>query len=272
MRLAYSLFVACLVIAIAGCGGSSKSLTLRLRLEKGKSYVFDSKVQQTTQAPGGKTEVGQSLVTTVKIDDASEGKYRTTSSISEVKIDSASLPAEQSAAMKKQMEAVKLQIEYDELGHTLDTKSSASGALAATMGSQGVGFMGLHYPSRPVAVGDIWSAEFDIQEVLGSMLAGLKAKGSTKIPIKYTLKSSETKNGKSVAVIDFSMVGDLVFTVDRPNGPATEITMKTNSTGDYVVDTKTGLPMESTTKGRNEIGAAGQNLVQEMQISVKYRG
>lgn len=271
--MAFSFLGVLLVLSQLGCGGGEKAVTLRLRLEKGKGYVFESSVNQTTQGVGGsKTEAEQKLVTTVKVDDASEGKYKTTSTISDVEIVSAALGAEQKAALKSQIEAVKLQIEYDELGHSLGSKTPDAGALAATMGAQGVGFMGLHYPSRPVKVGDKWSAEFDIQEVLGSMLAGLKAKGSTKIPIAYTLKTLESRGGKSVAVIAFDMGGEIAFTVDRPDGQAAEVKMKTDSKGEYVVDAATGLPLESTTTGRNDIDAMGQKISQEMKILVKYRG
>lgn len=262
-----------LVLVAGGCG-KGDSVTLRLRLKEGATYAFESKISQTTEMQGQKNVADQTLVTTVKVDDASDGRYRTTSSISDVEITSAGVTESQKEDLRKRIEGVRVNLEYDDLGHTLASKSAdnkAANSFAASMGAQGVGFMGLHFPSRAVRAGDTWSAEFDIQQVLGSMLAGMKPKGASTIPIKYTLKKIEDRNGKKIGVIAFDMSGSLEFIVENPGRAPVEVKMKTASKGDYVVDLATGIPLESTTTGRNDIEVPGQVLGQDMTIKVKFR-
>lgn len=262
--------------SMAGCGGTKdEAVTLRLRLKEGATYAFDSKVAQSTDVAGSSTKVDQSLVTTVKVDGVTEGKYLTTSSISDVNIDSKEIPEADRSRMQKELSSVKIKLEYDDLGYSTPTKSTAddkAGSMAAGMGAQGVGFMGLHYPSKPIKVGDKWEATFDLKDVLGSVMAGLKPTGETKIPIQYSLKALESRSGKSVALITFSMVGDLAFAVDNPQGKAMELKMKSTSKGEYVVDVATGIPLESSTDGQNELSVTGRSFIQKMKIDVKYRG
>lgn len=258
-----------------GCGGKDAApVTLRLRLTEGESYAFESVIKQTATGPVA-SEMNQKLVTTVTVKDATGGTYRTTSSISDVEVSGTGMGPAQQKQVIDQLKAVKIDLEYDDLGQSVSSKPAGDGAasqFAASMGAQGVGFLGLHFPSRPVKVGDKWNVEFDIKQVLGSMLANLKTKGETVIPIEYTLKSFAERSGKEVATIAFRMEGTVEFEVDRPGTPAAAVRLETKSAGEYVVDASTGIPLESTTTGNNTVVAGGQTIEQKMDIVVKYKG
>jgi hypothetical protein len=268
------LAAAGLLLALGGCSQGGK-MVLRLKLKEGESYVFSNSITQTNDSSMGKAVIEQSLVTTIQVTEAKDGKYTSTSTLSDVKVDvkEGGGAMAQAAQMAENLEGTKVTMRYDDKGRTIEAegKEGAAGNLAAGTGVQGIGFLGVHYPDHAVGPGDSWEATYDLKSVLGEMGSNLEAKGPTSIPVKYKLQSVAQEGGKKVATIEFSMNGKLAFTIKGAPGSSGEVGIDTSATGTIKVDTATGLPLEAVTKGNNQVQAGGIEVKQLMDVKMSLK-
>ncbi len=271
LRAGAFAFCASLAFGSAFAGTGQAKVTLKFNFKNGQKMNYDSTMSMTSSGMGG-PGAGMNMKTTMKqaivITSASAKSFTAKTTVSDTKMTSNN-PQLQNAIGKDDRKSQSFTATYDLTGKLL---SGAAGN--ASMGQLGAssGFMGANYPTTPVGVGSTWSVKLDLSKAGANspMTANMKTTGD--IPVKYTLKSFGTRNGKRTAVIGMVMKGTANITMGgRPSGGNSRnagqnmtMIMVMDGTGTVIVDVATGLVYESTLNASTTVTMQGMSFGQKI--------
>ena len=251
---------------------SQGKVQLKLDLAEGKTLKYEStsamKYEGNAMLEGmNQTTMMQMILKTGK---KTPKGITVTTSLANIKVvapGSTQLEETMNSSMKSLQDA-KMTAIYDSTGKCYDVKTTGGGEYGQMMsGLSGLnaGFLGMTYPKAPVSIGSKWTAEVDIQKVMGSM-AGLKVKKP--LTVNYSLKAIQALNGKQVAVVSISINEKL--TMDSPEEAGGQsMEMALTSTGEAVCDVATGTLISLVQKVKNEVEMPGGKFAVNIDQSTK---
>jgi hypothetical protein len=270
--------VAGLAMAALAAAGAAQSVRIQLNPDAKKTYRYTatSKVESLggSNAPGvGSLNMSSTVGMDISIMSKTARAIQTRFKVVEAKV---SAPkdnpmAAQAARMGEGMKGQTFTVSYDSRGRMTSTPSGGGAATRtlSQMGALGFGFLGMEYPAGSVAAGAKWSATVDLTKLMaGSMPGNMKVSGTGKIPIQYHLVGFESKGGKRLARIAFTLKGKADLTVGSGQpGQSMQVSTSLDVKGTNLVDVATGVPVSGTSSGTTGTSMGGFQLKQKVSSS-----
>jgi hypothetical protein len=251
-----------LVASLLATAAFQQPLTLSLKLAPDQTikYTSHSKIQQEMMGQDFSQSVDLNL--NLKTEKADKGT-KVTMKLTDVKLtlpEGVQLPMS-AEDLTKSIESVTTTATYDESGKSTDLKiegDDMARMMTSSMNATRMGFMGIQYPASPLKVGDTWSVDYDLTNILNA--GGSDSPKKQSITVNYTL----TKIDGAVATVDGKIKGKVESS--GPNGMAITIDMDTTST--YQIDTATGIPNSISTSGKNHLDFGMGEMDQHVESTV----
>ncbi len=249
---------------------------LRLNLKEGAGYTFVSTQNMEQEMEGKSTPSKQETTMTVKVKKKQAADYLIETTIDEVSLTDGNT-AQSGPTPDSSLAGLRYETTYDAQGRQKKGASKTTDArlqqLTSIMASLEMGFLGLEFPEQAVNVGDSWTIQYDFDAITRSLPPGSKIEGSKNFPMTYKVLKFENEGGKRLAVLGVSMNGDLkmVFSMGDPKQKPLTMTLNTKMDGTMRVDTETGLPVNSSIKGVNDIQSDILKLKQKMEIETRLK-
>lgn len=262
--------------------GWSQSVLLRLNLPVGKSmkYTMTNKITSANPSGGGgmpmNLDMTQKLDTTLKVlsKNTRGHKIQTTVDKATVSAPKNSAMAGQAAQAGNSMKGASFSAVYDAQGRIVEGSLETKGAMGRAMtqmGSMNAGFMGVEFPARQVSPGETWSTSIDFAKLMAGMGPAANMKANGKIPVKYKFVRLENRGGKSIAHVDYTMIGnvDMAMSGNNPQANGMQIKVGINMKGKLQIDVATGAPLAGSNGGTTSINFGGMNMGQKMTVTFK---
>lgn len=238
---------ALIVGGFAAYAAAQSKVTLRFNLKNGQKLNYTSTMKITSAGMGNTRGAGGQggtmdfdVTQSVVISEAtSKGFTAKTKFVSNMQ------------GRKQEQEVT---AKYDSLGKVV-SGGAGQGGMMGGMGPSG--FMGMTYPQAAVGVGSTWTVDIDMKNAGGMGMGAQNMKG--RIPVKYTVKSFGTKNGKRVANISANVSG----TVTMGEG-AQGMSMTMKGIGSSVVEVATGIVQEAVLNGDMTVSFNGQKMTSKI--------
>lgn len=267
-------FPTLIALLAVSAAGMAQSITLRLNLPVGKSYAYavTTKIKSEGGMAVANGSVSQTMTTTQKVLSKNVQGTRIQTKITGVKMttDGKGMMAQQMSQAAKQLEGSVTESVFDSRAQVV---TASEGPRVTTMGGMGVGFLGVLYPSGPVAPGGTWRSEVDFQKIFSAMGQGMIQTGKNKtVPIRFKLVRVQRLGARTLAHLSYEMKGNLDLTVGA-GGQGQTMPMKVNvdMKGQFVVDTAIGLPREGKSGGTTKVLISGMTILQTINSTYRLK-
>jgi len=269
------------LVAFAAAG-SAQRVTLRLNLPIGKSmkYSMTSKVASANPGggPGGMNlDMTQQMTTSVGATAKTAKGLKVRTKMDQVKITApkGSMMAGQASQTAAQLKGTYFDAIYDSRARMVpgSMTGTAMGGRASQMGGMNFGFLGAEYPAGPVSAGATWSTNVDFSKIMGGAVPGMAASaGKSTIPVKYKLVKVESRAGKSIAHLSYTMKGSVNMNMGGGNQKAAAMAMviSMDMKGTILVDVSTGAPISGSSNGTTNVSINNSmNIGQKITVNFK---
>lgn len=267
------------LLALAALG-SAQTVTLRFKPPVGttRSYVTTTSMVQNVPGMPAPMTMSQTMPMTYRVVSRSGGLTTIQTKTGQVKVTvpAGSPMAAQKAQIERMASGMTSTMTVDEFGtlKSMGATGAPGASLANGIGAgMASGAQGISYPNKPLKVGDTWTGSLDMGKSMSKTVPmGMTAKG--KIPIVYRLLGIEKQGGKTLARISMTMNGSTSMAMGAAGagaggGKSMSMTMRMASQGTMVVDAATGLLQSMSTKMSNDMAIMGQNMRQNISVSMK---
>lgn len=244
-------------VALLGFTAAQDSATLEFKFKPGEKLTIKSVANTDMAISGAMDAEGTTKTTTTNVTTFTEGEdgwVAFTTTTPDVQSESTmEVPGMDAAQMTELMKTVKITGETNPKGKTRNFKIEGDPMVTGGMEADpmsNLGFMGVTLPEGSAKVGDTWQATADIKPGEGGSAGGVDLV-SGKTTMDYKLDSFETVEGATIAVISFTVKGDIVVA-----GPMGDGSMKITGNGKIHFDANKGMPVkaEQTIKNAMDLG------------------
>lgn len=269
-------------VVCASAFSYGQKVTLRLNLPVGKAMKYSMTNKMVSANPGASggmnMDMTQQMSTTISaISKTAKGqKVRTRMDDVKITAPKGSMMGNQASQTAAQLKGTSYEAIYDSRGRMVAgsmTGTGAAGRNARQMGGMNFGFLGAEFPAGPVSPGATWSTSVDFAKIMGEAVPGMAtAAGGSKIPIKYKLVKVEKRGAKSVAHLNYTMIGSVNMNMGGGNQEAPAMAMKIsmNMKGLILVDVSTGAPISGNSSGTTNVSIGGtMNIGQKITVSFR---
>jgi hypothetical protein len=274
-----------IALSIIGCSrsgrtiatkGTGREVSLQMNLDKGQKLIYDTK-STTSQTIGAESyDIKGIIVYLVEVTKKTRDSFSTKMIIQDFTMKAPKdMPGYKEAI--NAVDSVKgtiLEGSYDNRGNNLsfEVKSDnpTAKALGNSIGGSNIGFMGLVYPENDISVGSTWESKIDFGKILQRMSDKVKVKGISELPVKYRVQKIEETKGKTIAVIEYTMIGTIELDMSA-TPKAGKVTIDSNKRGTLDVDVKTGAIVEMSQTSATTTHAKGQATTHTSTSNMKLR-
>lgn len=253
-----------------------QGVKLALNLPQGSKYTYKSTIVQSNDM-GGQSKaqaMTQTMTQVVQVVKRTGANHRIKTTITDVK---SSGGGEQMASMhsqiQKSLKGSTIEADYASTGKVSNMKTGGTenAQMMKMMRSLDIGFMGMMYPGKAVAVGAIWNGSIDMKKILADIPGAnmMKVTSGGTFPVRYKLAGVKNVGGKQMATIAVSVNGNMSLTMDMPNqggqqGQKMDMKLALTSNGTIQVNTANGLPTYSTSNSTMKMNMMGMDMTQKI--------
>lgn len=262
----------CLVLgAVAELNGNADKITLKFEL--GETIRYKTVIETTIDMMGESTEVNSTTVSQTVVLSASKGwtKLR-------ISNESFEISGEIQQDVEEMVEAMKglvVTLEVNDRGLARNIALENTDAIDPMMldilsGSirvvNFIGFMGVHFPEKPIDVGSEWNVKLKGKDMFGE--SGVFNSVDGDLPVSFKVLGFEDINGIRHVRIESIMEGDLEMGIASPVGDVSA-SMSLESTSVIWVDVETGHVTRSTGESTISTDFGLGSMEQEIKTSIQ---